>query len=493
MAARLTQSGKTPISERISIFEQKTPTTTSATPSPGRVQISITKKTVTTSRNFSAIKSQFNVTPSGEKNAGGSVRSASPVTPSPPSSLRSSAMSLNTSNPQISTPFKETPVPAARSTSVIKQPLVTQRSGSPTNKAQRTLSGQSKTSTTSTTTTPVKPQAATPLILNTSKPVSSPIRTFASNHSPSPPVVPSNNTFNYKYRTNSSSSSEPDSPEPGSDETDKVNGNLPPPSPSSSPPPLDNLNEWNKKNSFDIRRKSLTSTTTSVEKTTTTMSNKVTSVDHGSEVIEPSPVIIRTELDNVRSTKKSNNLNLKNNGTASTISASNNGGQVRSSYWTNQALQNDNAQKISEVNFHCKIWEEMLIRWKILNYLLIYRFTVQQLELVEFSHTRSVLRFLMSITCVLNYVAKVIHMFTFTSLYCRSKLYFPLQNQICLIKGCLFHCLACFRWLKILLSRLCHLESFIKRSNVCLALTIMKSGIFIVGVVQYRYRRLRIL
>jgi hypothetical protein len=228
-----------------------------------------------------------------------------------------------------------------------------QRSGSPTNKAQRTLSGQSKTSS---TTTPVKPQAATPLILNTSKVVSSPIRTFTNTQSPSPPVVPSQNSFNYKYRKNSSSSSEPDSPEPGSDETDKVNGNVPPPSPPSSPPPLDNLNEWNKKNSFDIRRKSLTSTTTttSVEKTTTTMSNKVTSVDHGSKVIEPNPVIIRTELDNVRSTKKSNNLNLKNNGTASTNSASNNVGQVRSSYWTNQALQNDNAQKISEVNFHCK-------------------------------------------------------------------------------------------------------------------------------------------
>ena len=358
MAARLTQSGKTPISERISIFEQKTPTAaasaTSATPSPGRVQISITKKTVTTSRNFSAIKSQFNVTPSGERNAGGSVRSASPVTPSPPSSLRSSAMSLNTSNPQIYTPFKETPVPAARTTSAIKQPLITQRSGSPTNKAQRTLSIQSKTSSTATT-SPVKPLAATPLNFNTSKVASSPSRTFSNSQSPSPPVVPSHNSFNYKYRTNSSSSSEPDSPEPGSDETDKVNGNIPPPSPPSSPPPLDNLNEWNKKNSFDIRRKSLTSTTTTIEKTTTTMSNKVTSVDHGSEVIEPSPVIMRTELDNVRSTKKSNNLNLKNNGTASTISASNNVGQVRSSYWTNQALQNDNAQKISEVIFHCKI------------------------------------------------------------------------------------------------------------------------------------------
>jgi hypothetical protein len=96
---------------------------------------------------------------------------------------------------------------------------------------------------------------------------------------------------------------EPSRPGNGSDETDKVNGNVA------------NLNELNRKS--EVRRKS---------------SDK-------SAGLEPDPLV---ELDNVRSMK---NLNLKNQlGTGST------NGQVRSSYWTSQALQNDNSQSISEVN-----------------------------------------------------------------------------------------------------------------------------------------------
>jgi hypothetical protein len=106
----------------------------------------------------------------------------------------------------------------------------------------------------------------------------------------------------------------------GRDETDKANGNVPPPSPPTSPPPVDNINEWNIK--FDGRRKS--TDTTAVEQTD----------------VEPAQVIV--ELDNVRSNK---NLNRKNQ-----LGSSPSNGQVIS-YWTSQALQNDNVQKISEVNF----------------------------------------------------------------------------------------------------------------------------------------------
>ena len=290
----MNQSGKTPISERISIFEQKqhTPpgTGTTPAPSPGRIQISITKKTVTTSRNFSAIKSQFNSSTPNEKNGG-----TSPLTPSPPNSLRGSAMSLNST--AISSPFfKESPTPTARATTTtIKQPLTTKRSGSPTNKPAL------KDRTPSTTSlSPIK----APL-----KGVSTPNNVTAVKMSPK-------KTTNNNYNNSNVQ------------DTDKVNGNISPPSPPTSPPPFDNLNERNNKNSFtEIRRTS------------------VSTVE--SSQIESSIESTNDLVDNARSSAKlssNNNLNLKNNSPPS-----GNSGQVRSSYWTNQALQNDNAQKISEV------------------------------------------------------------------------------------------------------------------------------------------------
>lgn len=298
MATRLTQSGKTPISERISIFEQKQQTTTTtsssssssttASPfaaSPGRIQVSVTKKSVTSSKNFSQIMSQF----------GGSdtVRSSSPVTPSPPSSLRSSAQSLNSSNSQL-----YTPTPAARTVTsgpTIKTQLLKTDSKSPQ----------------------LKPVAA--------KAVSSP-----GSLKLTPPIVSSsNNSFSFSFTSKKEALEETlsngSSVGNGRDETDEANGNYPPQSPASTPPPLDNLNEWNNKK-FEIRRKSSEKL---VEK-----SDNDEDDDH-----ESGRVIVH--LDNVRSNK---NLNLKNQlGTGSTS------GQVRSSYWTSQALQNDNSQKISEV------------------------------------------------------------------------------------------------------------------------------------------------
>ena len=333
MATRLTQSGKTPISERISIFEQKQQT---PTPSQSSTQIttstSKTSKVVTTSRNFTAIKSQFNVTPNKSLTPN-SFRSSSPVTPSPPSSMRSSVASLNLSNPNISREisdpknFKETPTPAARSAVLIKQPLMKKRSESPTNNEQVTPLSRSRPPTATTPMTSVTTSSTkTPNNLKSPNPVSS-------NNLKSPNPVSSNNSFNYSYRTES------ESPEPrsssSSDENDKENGNFPPTLPTSPPPNVENLNERNKK--FDIRRNSKT------EK----------SVENSSEA---DPVLISSssdELDNVRTS--THNLNFKLGSTATTTTTSNNSvglgsRQVRSTYWTHQALQNDNAQKINEVN-----------------------------------------------------------------------------------------------------------------------------------------------
>ena len=310
MAARLTHSGITPLSERISIFEQKKQTSTTMTTStsatsspmaslvtPGKMQqhqqvTSVTKKSVTTSRNFSQIMSQFGGNESG--------RSSSPATPSPPSSLRSSSQSLNLSNSQLFTP-----TPAARTTvsgSTTKTPLAPVD----VNAAQ----------TPRTTLTPLKP-VSTRATFTPSVPKSA-----------SPTVAPSSNSsFSYSFSVKQDLSVADESvtnggtgSKPGRDETDKVNGNF-------SSASIDNLNERNKK--LDLRRKS---------------SDKLVAVEKPE--VEPAAVIV--ELDNVRSTK---NLNLKNQlGSGST------NGQVRGSYWTSQALQNDNAQKISEVIHRPTSW-----------------------------------------------------------------------------------------------------------------------------------------
>jgi hypothetical protein len=199
------------------------------------------------------------------------------------------------------------------------------RSESPSNNGQMTPLSRNRPSTMTTTT-------VTPVSTKTPNNLKSPI-----------PVSPStNNSFNsYSYRTES------ESPEPrsssSSDETDNVNGNFPPKLPTSPPPPpsnVENLNERNKK--FDIRRNSNTD-------------KSVVEQHHSSESIDP--VLISSssdELDNVRSLSSStHNLNFKLGSTATTTTLNNSvgvgGRQGRSTYWTSQALQNDNAQKISEV------------------------------------------------------------------------------------------------------------------------------------------------
>ena len=304
MAARLTHSGITPLSERISIFEQKKQTSTTVTTSaasspmasqstPGKMQqqqqvtSSVTKKSVTTSRNFSQIMSQFG--------GNDSARSSSPATPSPPSSLRSSSQSLNLSNSQLFTP-----TPAARTTVLASSTTKTPLAPVDVNAAPSPR----------TTLTPLKPVA-------TRAPFSPSVPKSAS-----PTVAPStHNSFSYSFSVKQDAAVTEESvsngSKPGRDETDKVNGNF---SSSANLPAVDNLNERNKK--LDMRRKS---------------SDKVVVVEKPE--VEPAAVIV--ELDNVRSTK---NLNLKNQ-----LGSTSTNGQVRGSYWTSQALQNDNAQKISEV------------------------------------------------------------------------------------------------------------------------------------------------
>ena len=297
MAARLTHSGITPLSERISIFEQKKQTSTTVTTSaasspmasqstPGKMQqqvtSSVTKKSVTTSRNFSQIMSQF----------GGNdfARSSSPATPSPPSSLRSSSQSLNLSNSQLFTP-----TPAARTTVLASSTTKTPLAPVDVNAAPSPR----------TTLTPLKPVA-------TRAPFSPSVPKSAS-----PTVAPStHNSFSYSFSVKQDATVTEESvsngSKPGRDETDKVNGNF---SSSAILPAVDNLNERNKK--LDMRRKS---------------SDKVVVVEKPE--VEPAAVIV--ELDNVRSTK---NLNLKNQ-----LGSTSTNGQVRGSYWTSQPLQKDNAQ-----------------------------------------------------------------------------------------------------------------------------------------------------
>lgn len=214
--------GKTPLSERISMFEGNPagPTTT-----PAKIQLT-KKPTVSTSKNFSAIKNQFDVSGSG-------------VSLSPPSSGRNS-LTLTA------------PVPAVRNVS--RQDVVVESPKTSVTKKQ-VLTSQKRT-------VEVKVES-------------------------NKAVVTRDDSFNGNLKT-----------------------------------PLDNLNVLNLNNKLNDSPTDLAPTS--------------------------SP-----DLDNVKRLKTTANLNLKNI-TSSTSPTS--GGvtsppavEVRTSYWSNQALQNDNAQRISEV------------------------------------------------------------------------------------------------------------------------------------------------
>lgn len=273
MASRaLTPSGKTPLSDRISMFEQKKQQSFDgghpSPATPGKVQLA--KKPVSTSKNFSAIKNQFD-------SGSGTM---SPTAPSPPSSARNSLTSFSLSGPFVNK-LNETPVPAARSI-----------------QKQETL------------VTTVDTPKQTPTKLGSKSPVS--VR------GPSPTkTVLTKQTFTSIQRT-VELKTDSNKVVLEVDDTDSFNGN--------KKKSLDNLNELNLNNKLK----------SSKEK------------DDSLDVAAPSPEILTSDLDNVKSLKTTTNLNLKNF-SSSTSGVTSPPAEVRTSYWSSQALQNDNAQRISEV------------------------------------------------------------------------------------------------------------------------------------------------